>query len=268
MKKNLFYNFILLTLFVCSLGLSKAEPVKVAVIDTGFDFQSTWGSRTNDDGLLLTRPKLCKTGHRSFTDDKTLHDNHGHGTHVAGLIGTYAKAANYCLVILKITNIHHTSLSSIVSAIEHAIDINVDIINHSGGGVGAAIVEKIAVTKALDRGIIYVSAAGNDGRALEHYVFKFFLGLPVFISAKTATVSFIEKYGYFMSSYDPRVIAVGGIGKNGKIMTNSNHGPVVRYYERGESVLSILPNKQYGRLSGTSQATAIKTGKIISNWYR
>jgi hypothetical protein len=44
--------------------------VKVAVIDTGFDFASTWDKDST--------PILCDEGHKSFIgDDK---DNHGHGT--------------------------------------------------------------------------------------------------------------------------------------------------------------------------------------------
>src|SRR5271165_1628236 len=60
----------------------------IAVIDTGFGAGEFW------DGQEKTR--LCKFGHKDFTggetsskfgtNDKVPVDNHGHGTHIAGIV--------------------------------------------------------------------------------------------------------------------------------------------------------------------------------------
>ena len=66
-------------------------------------------------------------------------DQHGHGTHIAGIIAELAPKAR--LHILKYYNPNASgeqNLTSTIKALEHAIELNVDIINYSSGGPEAS----------------------------------------------------------------------------------------------------------------------------------
>lgn len=216
-------------------SLTIGKQIKVAVIDTGFDFNSKWS----------IQPKLCATGHKDFTGTG-LQDNHGHGTHIAGLIAKYAGEANYCLVIIKFfdpkeykpDNVKHST-----DAFNYAVDQEVDVINYSGGGTEYSEEEYNAVLKALNADITIVAAAGNER-------------------------SDLTKTTYYPALYDSRIEVVGAIDANADRIPASNYGPQVDAYEQGKNVLSNLPNNSYGYMTGTSQATAIHTGKIVNEVYK
>lgn len=211
-------------------GLTCKATIKVAVIDTGFDFKSTWS----------IQPKLCPTGHKDFTG-YGLNDLHGHGTHIAGLIALNAKDSDYCLLIIKFYHTEYTSFEGTklsTKAIKYAIDQKVDVINYSGGGVDPWAPEKQVVLKALNAGIKVIVSAGNNNSNL---------------LVKT----------YYPALYDARIEVIGSKEPNGERSPFSNYGKAVTHYELGNKVLSILPNGKYGTMNGTSQATAIFTGKYV-----
>lgn len=219
-----------------------AKTIKVAVIDTGFDFKATWQPNSDD---LPRKPTLCRTGHTDFTGTG-INDSHGHGTHIAGLIGKYAGYADYCLVILKYykpdTDI--TNLANSILAINLAIDQKVDVINYSGGGLLKSELECAAIVQALDKGIKVVAAAGNERLDL-------------------------DKFNYYPALCDPRVIVVEGLDSFGNRVPSSNYSThkITTVKELGNHVLSTLPNGQYGYMTGTSQATAIVSGKTVKKLY-
>ena len=65
--------------------------------------------------------------------------------------------------------------------------------------------------------------------------------------------------------YDKRIYIVGNLVKKDSrsIANTSNYGEPVNTWEVGTNVLSRLPGKSFGFMTGTSQATAVKTGKIV-----
>lgn len=232
---------------------SKVKKIKVAVIDTGIDPK------------LLKGNSYCKGGHKDFTD-KGLDDAHGHGTHISGLIDQYAKnyvfndkpafkmdeiKVDYCQIVIKYwhSNQDKTTdpLETSIKAIQYAIDQEVDVINYSGGGDAPSDKEKALVLKALNKGIKFVAAAGNGALNLENENIGYDLDVKP----------------YYPAMYDPRIYVVGNITKDNSIVTSSNRGKSVKYWEVGDRVLSRLPGSSYGYMTGTSQATAIKTGKLI-----
>lgn len=223
MKIKIAIMFMLLTSVKYSLATTR-----IAVIDTGFDFHSKWS----------VQPKLCKFGHRDFT--KTgIQDNHGHGTHVSGLIAKYAKNADYCLIILKFYDLRSTpeTVKNGIKAINYAIKLKVDIINFSAGGEEFNDQEQSAVLNALENSIMFVAAAGNES-------------------------SNLTKKTFYPALYDSRIVVVGALNEHGKNLRSSNYGPQVDFREVGKQ-MSILPKGKYGLMEGTSQATAIITGKIV-----
>lgn len=203
---------------------------KIAVIDTGFDFSGKWS----------IQPKICATGHKDFTG-YGIQDAHGHGTHIAGLIAKYAGDADYCLVIIKFFHnslVKTDTVKASIDAINHAIDQNVDVLNLSMGGASFIAEEYNAVKRALDAHILIVAAAGNEG-------------------------SDLSKQTYYPALYDDRIVVVGAVDSNAERVPSSNYGSGVDVVEQGQAILSTVPHNSYSRMTGTSQATAIHTGKTV-----
>lgn len=241
----------------------------VAVIDTGID--------TN----LLKGNSYCKDGHVDFSDTG-LQDTHGHGTHISGLIDQYAKnyifgkgipankiddiSLNYCQIIIKYYNPKATgeeSLARTIQSFRWAIDHHANIINYSGGGSSPSPEEKELIVEALNKGIKVVAAAGNDGIDIDNDPCK---GMKTRETKVSCKQDYPNKYGtYYPAMYDSRIYIVGNLVSydSGKIAKTSNYGDRVTYWEVGTDVLSRLPSGQYGYMTGTSQATAIKSGKLV-----
>ena len=239
-----------------------ADPIKVAVIDTGFDM--TWAAKPNDvrnnmykDGPAagIVPPKICPGGLYDFVNGKLdgqvseseMKDDHGHGTHIAGLIAKYAAGQDYCLVIIKYYDAKGMDIKNLVNtviALKTAIRLKVDVINYSGGGVAPSPEEKEQILAALDAGIIVVAAAGNER-------------------------SDINTRRYYPAAYDPRIVVVGSTDKNDKFLPTSNFsenmpGQIRVEKELGNDVFSTLPGGQFGYMTGSSQATAIMSGSIVN----
>ena len=221
----------------------RAKTIRIGVIDTGYDFKATWkhkGAHT---------PIFCDVEHKDFTTTKEnpnyLVDNHGHGTHVAGLIARYAKGLDYCLVIVKFydpTNPFSDNLVNSIKSFQYLLEQNVDVVNYSGGGLSKTVTECSIIKKALDQGIIFVTAAGNEG-------------------------SNLKNNPYYPAMCDDRVIIVTNLHPGGKKLAPSSNysenSKIEVFSEKGTSRFSTLPGGQMGNMTGTSQAAAIMTGKIV-----
>ncbi|MFQ5440734.1 MAG: S8 family serine peptidase [Nitrosopumilaceae archaeon] len=137
------------------------EGVKVAVIDTGVDF--------NHPDLFGWGPEGKVIGGYNFVQDGELPiDNNGHGTQVAGVIaadGVLKGVAPKAKILAYKVSEDGNAVSSelIIKAIEKAIEDEVDIINISLGVNRTNSQIESAVTKALEKEIFVVTAAGNDG---------------------------------------------------------------------------------------------------------
>jgi subtilisin family serine protease len=221
------------------------KQIVIAVIDTGLDSE------------LMSKNFVCKSGHKDFTGGGLV-DTHGHGTHISGIIDQYAKDyiftkgkypsdidklyENYCQIIIKFydPNVRTSNnLKNTIKAFRWAIDHKVDIINYSGGGPEFSKEEKKVVVEALDKGIKVVAAAGNER-------------------------SDIDVHKFYPAMYDKRIYIVGNIvGKSREIAASSNYGESVNSWEEGTLVLSRVPVNKYNYMSGTSQATAVKSGKLV-----
>jgi len=137
------------------------EGVKIAVIDTGVDF--------NHPDLLGWGPEGKVVGGYNFIQDGELPmDNNGHGTQVAGVIAADGQikgiAPKAKILAYKVSEDGNTVSSElIIKAIEKAIEDKADIINISLGVNKTNTQIDSAVTKALENEIFVVTAAGNDG---------------------------------------------------------------------------------------------------------
>lgn len=194
-----------------------------------------------------------------------LKDNHGHGTHISGIIaaeggngiGITGVAPKVRIMTLKYFDPKAkgaNNLLNTVRAIEYAVWMKQNykdkkgnllikkmIINYSGGGTEHSPDEKRAVEKAQKAGILFVAAAGN-----EH--------------------SNSDTNKYYPASYGlDNIISVTAVkrfesSKKCKV-SSSNYGVrTVDIAAPGEQIYSTLPNGRYGSMTGTSQATAFATG--------
>ena len=222
-----------------------ARPVTIAVIDTGFGYYNVGHGA-----------KLCQYGHMDFsiiqkftaaygTQDLVPEDLDGHGTNIVGIIDGYLKKTNidYCIVIIKFYSSSQSGNQNeegTIKAIEYATNIHADYINYSGGGPDLSTDEQIAVKKFLDQGGVLVAAAGNENHNLD-----------------------LPQYTYCPALDDSRVISVGNLGRDGKKYYSSNYGSAITEWEIGEDVMVYNISR-----TGTSQATAVATGKLVAKRFK
>lgn len=239
-------------------------PMIVAVIDTGLGY--------NDKGL--DNP-LCQTGHKTFTGEKQIaetntkdpvaKDTHGHGTNIAGVISGYAGDSNFCLVILQYyspTAKGNDNLKNTVKAIKYAQQIGAKIINYSGGGAERAEEEAKAVKDFIDNGGIFVAAAGNERSDLSEEPFYPALDDPRVVVVGNAEYiepdSVVDRDFTLKINKQYQPVKINGSEWLGVPVSSSNYGDKVNRWELGTFV-----EGNGIHMTGTSQAAAIATGKLI-----
>jgi serine protease len=139
-----------------------------------------------DTGLNYNHPDLAANawtgpsgehGYNFITNTADPMDDHGHGSHCAGVIGALANngiggvGANWNVKImgLKFLNASGSGTdANAIRAIDWAIarnaagEANVRVLSNSWGGYGASTALKSAVERARDAGIVFAAAAGNE----------------------------------------------------------------------------------------------------------
>lgn len=150
---------------------NKGNGITIGIIDTGIDYTH------QDLGGCFGENCKVKGGYDFVNNDTDPMDDHGHGTHCAGIAasngqlkGVAPEANLYALKVLDSGGSGY--YDAIVNAIEWSIDPNqdgnisdhLDVISLSlGGGGDADNPLSLAIDKAFDAGIISVVAAGNEG---------------------------------------------------------------------------------------------------------
>ena len=142
----------------------EGNGIVIAVIDTGVD-------HLHPD-LYGFGPDAKVIGGHNFVDSgKMPIDTNGHGTQVAGIIAADGQikgiAPKSNIIAYKVSEEgDEVSSDLIIKAIEQAISDNVDIINISLGVNKTNPKIDEAVNKAIEHGIVVITAAGNDGPEL------------------------------------------------------------------------------------------------------
>lgn len=225
-----------------------SRNIIVGVIDTGIDPEHP------DLKANLWHDPLSGIYGWDFTKDKANpQDEHGHGTHVAGIIGAALNTkAGVSGVVHKVSLMPvkyysekasgPVNLKNSIRALNWAIDHGAQVINYSGGGPEFSMEEYVALKRAREKGILLVAAAGNDksdGDKSENY--------------------------YYPCAYRlDNIICVSALNIHNEILPSSNWGKTtVDVAAPGESILSTAPGKKYAYMSGSSQATAFVTGVAV-----
>lgn len=209
----------------------------VAVIDTGVDY-------THEDlaANMWINPLGGKDihGYDYYNHNPDPMDDHGHGTHVAGTIGAVGNNGigvvgvnwSVSLMALKFLGSHGSgSTDGAILCIEYAIINGAHIMNASWGGGAYSQALKDAIDAAGAAGILFVAAAGNDGRDND--------SSPA-----------------YPASYDSsNMVAVMSTDRNDRRSGFSNFGLTrVHLGAPGSAILSCVPGNNYASYSGTSMA--------------
>ena len=203
--------------------------VHVAVLDTGVDC----GHQDLAGG--------CVYG-PNYSGSALSFDDHGHGTHVAGIVGARANgvgtigvAPEATIYSVKVLGANGSgALSSVAAGVDWAVVNGIDVINMSLSATLSSQALSDAVARAHAAGVIVVSAAGNSGCC--------------------NTVGYPAKL--------PGSMAVGAVDAADAIASFSSTGPEVDVVAPGVAVRAPVPTGSctlcdpsgYRLLNGTSMA--------------
>lgn len=138
-----------LVAFFAAVALVPAQPVTIAVVDTGANV------RVPD---IAARHPLT---YDVRTRGRDVRDLNGHGTKVASLIARSSGHARL-LIIRAGSSSGAFSDADEAAAIRYAVDHGARIVNLSLGGPRTSGVERAAVRYAIAHGVLVVAAAGDD----------------------------------------------------------------------------------------------------------
>ena len=237
-----------------------SSAIKIAVIDTGIDYHhndlhaNLW---VNEDELNGT-PGVDDDGNGVIDDIYGARfiggvasgdpmDGNGHGTHCAGTIGAVHNEIGVAgvmkdveMVAVKfLSDSGSGSLDDALSAINYALDLEVDIMSNSWGGGGFSQALFDAISAANEAGIVFVAAAGN--------------------SSSNNDVRPMYPATYQVDN----VISVAAHHSGGALASFSCFGPnTVHVAAPGQNILSTVQNNGYRSFSGTSMATPHVAGVV------
>jgi thermitase len=224
--------------------LSKGRGIKVAVIDTGVNYNhvdiktNIWNDNKNYGYNLI------------FYNSPPMDDNYeSHGTHVAGIIsaiqnnnegisGVAPESKIICIKTFpsngKLKNGYSSVVLSILFAVHHkAKIINCSWVLSNPGKPPSAI--NLAVDYAISKGVIFVCAAGNGKNLAEDHI-------PI---------------------EESKAIIVGASNKDDDdISSISNIGDAITIYAPGDQIPSLNSKDGYTRLDGTSMAAPHVSGTL------
>lgn len=211
-------------------GDFQGANTKAYVVDSGID-----PSNTDFEGRVAT-------GYDAVLDGLGSGDCNGHGTHVAGTIGskTFGVAKKTSLIPVRVLDCAGSGLYSSVIAGLNWIAGNyrpgeAAVVNMSLGGPASSTLDE-AVGNLISKGISVVVAAGNDG-----------LDACDYSPART-----------------PEAITVGATTTNDSRASYSNYGTCLDIFAPGSAIPSTwLGASYYAYLNGTSMAAPHVAGVIV-----
>lgn len=251
-------------------GVPGGDPtVTVAVIDTGVDYNhedlraNMWtnpneipgnGIDDDGDGYIDDVYGINVLDGAEGADAGDPMDDHGHGTHVAGIIaaannnkGSVGIAYNCKIMAIKAGNgSGYFNNSSIAKAVMYAYEHGADVINMSFGGTAISHVVQEALVTAYERCAL-VAAAGNDGGPNDRAIpglpsgQKYPAALPFVVGVMSESALHVESAFTNFDYYADNKIEY-------------------EVYAPGEDVYSSIPNNRYAMWSGTSMAAPVVSG--------
>lgn len=228
------------------------DPVAVAFDDprqaeqyqlTRIQAPRVWATSTGA-GVVIA---ILDTGVNCAHEDLRGHctgdaDDHGHGTHVAGIaaatagngLGGAGVAPSASILSIKVLDSRGSgSFSTIAAGLTRAADVGAGVANMSLGCVGSAQCDsqmmREAVAYAQGRGTVVVAAAGNHGSDAPSY--------PAVYALSVAATDQADRLASFSAYGDWVDVSAPGVG-----------------------ILSTYRDGTYGQMSGTSMASPVVAG--------
>jgi subtilisin family serine protease len=210
---------------------SLGEDIKVAVLDTGIDRDHP-DLKANLAGCVnfISRWRTCE-------------DDHGHGSHVSGIIaaednsfgvvGVAPKARLYALKVLDWRGRGY--LSDIIEALDWSVANQMDVVNLSLSTTSQVTSLHEAVKRVRVAGIVQVAAAGNSGPS-------------------GGTVEYPAAYS--------QVIAVSALDNQNQVPSWSSRGSQIVLAAPGADIYSTYKRGGYKILSGTSMSAPHVAGSV------
>jgi hypothetical protein len=247
-----------------SSGITSANAVTVAVLDSGLDIEHTVFKNTgrlwNNQQEISGTPGVDDDGN-GYVDDfhgwnfisnnNNLSDGSGHGTHVSGIVVSSTEDIlnvstsnqgdqRVQVMVLKFLDAEGVgTTSNAINAIYYAVNNGAKVLNNSWGGSGYSGALHEAIAYSFFENTVFVAAAGNSGTDNDQS--------PI-----------------FPANYDvPNVISVGASDDADSIAYFSNFGNSVHVSAPGVNVLSTAPGGDhdgYYSSSGTSMSTPFVAG--------
>jgi len=221
-----------------------SSSVKVAVIDTGVDT-----AHPDLSGNILKDSSNKVVGIDFYNGDADPMDDNGHGTHCAGVIaatqgngaGISGVAPGVKIMPIKIFGAAGNGpISNGIKAIDWARTNGASVMSCSWGSYQGSMLLLKAIQRAEAAGIPIAAAAGNDSVNVDEY----------------------PSYPSGFNVYASNVISVAATNVGDSLAWFSNYGSSVDIAAPGDSILSTLPGKKYGLMSGTSMATPHVAGVL------
>ena len=187
----------------------------------GDDLYEAFGDGVDPDPVGTNGQVDDIIGWDFYDDDPDPTDPDGHGTHVAGILGAEGNNGvgvsgigwNLTIMALKVGgSAGFFTTDRLTGAIDYATQNGAKVINASWGGNGFDLAVRDAISRANAGGVIFVAAAGNEGKNID--VSPFYpasFDLPNIISV-AATDQF-DQIAHF-SNYGQQKVDVGAPGTN------------------------------------------------------
>jgi thermitase len=216
------------------MGVLNDPNITIAVVDTGVDL-----NHPDLNGKIVQ-------GYDFINNDTVPQDDHGHGTHVAGIaaaetnnsMGVAGTSWGARIMPLKVLDEHGDgSYSDVAEAVLYACDHGAKIINMSLGGSSYSSTLDDAVEEAYADGCLMAAASGNGyGNG----------------------VDYPARY--------PETIAVAATDQNDQRAAFSDYGPEVDVAAPGVDIYSTVWNDTYSYKDGTSMSTPYVAGLAALIW--
>lgn len=201
---------------------ANSQDIVIAVIDSGIS-DHILGHKISEDRFNI------------IYQNQNVKDETGHGTKVSSIIERYTQEyPNIKILPIKVTNKdRHASFYNVVKAIDYAVRKGANVINLSLGSPVNHSDLKIAIDKAVNRGVFIVAASGNTG----------------------------ENDYYYPAAYE-NVISVGGIGVQNNITWFSTSNDQVDMVAQADQVKTINHFGMSVKSAGTSFAAPYVSSQI------
>ena len=207
---------------------TKGTGVKIAIVDTGID-------RDHPDLVANIKGGFNAIAPRGrYRDPDDFNDDHGHGTHCAGIaaavdndigvVGVAPEAWLYGVKVLSKTGSGQTS--DCIEGIQWCADNGMDVISMSWGSTTYDQALNDTCAAAWAAGCVLVASAGNSG---------------------------VEDPDGYPSAY-PSVISVSATDSSDQPASFTNYGDEIELAAPGVSIYSCYNNGGYVTMSGTSMS--------------